>query len=246
MAASLHHSWKFSLNLGSKTLTLDKAEHGALGVHAVEVVWECVVGWATAELDVDVEPDVSGVELGSKEDALPLKQLLPQIVAALSIQSESPDSSASAHILAILHRLAHQTNEIATEIVSTPNLITSLTNGHRTLTLSTTPWTQAQSLLTVCHLPYCGQTMNEHPDYATGGPTPFFVLQASSRKFRQVGALSRLTQSNCKPQEAENKLAALNSIPAWHRVPSSCGGNPAILGKCGFTRGNLREHPLLN
>jgi hypothetical protein len=87
--------------------------------------------------------------------------------------------------------------------------------------------------------------MNERPDYATVGPSPFFVSQASSRKFRQVGAPSRLTQSNCKPQEAENTLAALDSIPAWHRLSSSCGGNPVILGKCSFTRGNLREHPSL-
>ncbi|KAF8216352.1 hypothetical protein K438DRAFT_1797081 [Mycena galopus ATCC 62051] len=104
------------------------AERGALGVHAVEVVWECVVGWYEGEeaLNVDVEQDMEGVELGSKEDAFPLKQLLPQIVAALSIQSESPDSSTSSRILAILHRLARQTNEIAAEIVSTPNLITCL------------------------------------------------------------------------------------------------------------------------
>ncbi|KAJ7919333.1 hypothetical protein B0H13DRAFT_1708973 [Mycena leptocephala] len=93
-------------------------ERGALGVHAVEVVWECVVGWAEGE-------DVDGVELGAK-DAFPLAQLLPQIVAALSAQTESPDSSTSSRILAILHRLACQTNETATQIVSTPNLIPSL------------------------------------------------------------------------------------------------------------------------
>ncbi|KAJ7619092.1 hypothetical protein DFH06DRAFT_1235276 [Mycena polygramma] len=93
---------------------------GALGVHAIEVVWECV-----EELDPDVEPDMEGVELGSK-DTFPTAQLLPQIVAALSTQVESPDSSVSARILAILHRLARQTNDIATEIVSTPDLIPSL------------------------------------------------------------------------------------------------------------------------
>ncbi|KAJ7245123.1 hypothetical protein B0H12DRAFT_1127908 [Mycena haematopus] len=104
------------------------SERGALGVHAVEVVWECVVGWSESEEspNVDVEQNMEGVELGSKEDTFPLKQLLPQIVAALSTQSESPDSSTSARILAILHRLARHTNEIATEIVSTPNLISSL------------------------------------------------------------------------------------------------------------------------
>ncbi|KAJ6581338.1 hypothetical protein B0H19DRAFT_1369701 [Mycena capillaripes] len=103
------------------------AERGALGVHAVEVVWECVVGWAEGEeaLDLDVELDMEGVELGTK-DTFPLDHLLPQIVAALSTQAESPDVSASARILAILHRLGRQTNAVATEIVSTPNLISSL------------------------------------------------------------------------------------------------------------------------
>ncbi|KAJ6518694.1 hypothetical protein C8R45DRAFT_2812 [Mycena sanguinolenta] len=104
------------------------SERGALGVHAAEVVWECVVGWSESEEapDVNVEQDMEGIELGSKEEGFPLKQLLPQIVAALSIQTETRDSSTSARILAILHRLARHTNEIATEIVSTPNLITSL------------------------------------------------------------------------------------------------------------------------
>ncbi|KAK7053845.1 hypothetical protein R3P38DRAFT_2601661 [Favolaschia claudopus] len=95
------------------------AERGALGVHAVEVVWECVVGSEEVSLQ-------EGVELGKKEDDFPLKQLLSQIVAALTIQSESPDSSTSSRILAILDRLARHTNEITTEIVSAHNLITVL------------------------------------------------------------------------------------------------------------------------
>ncbi|KAJ7045065.1 hypothetical protein C8F04DRAFT_1067585 [Mycena alexandri] len=104
------------------------AERGALGVHAVEVVWECVVGWALGEeaLDVDIESAMDGVELGVPDAAFPLAHLLPQTVAALQTQAESPDSSSRTRILAILHRLARQTNEIATEIVGTPNLISAL------------------------------------------------------------------------------------------------------------------------
>jgi hypothetical protein len=50
-------------------------ERGALKVHAVEVVWECVVGWAEGEqvVDLDLERDMGGVETGSK-DAFPLAQ----------------------------------------------------------------------------------------------------------------------------------------------------------------------------
>lgn len=109
-------------------------ERGSLGVHAIEVVWTCVVGWAERDvaLDLDVDTDLEGVELGTPDAAFPIAHLLPQIVVALSTQTDSdspPDVSTSAplaRLLAILRRLARQTNEIATEIVSTPALIPSL------------------------------------------------------------------------------------------------------------------------
>ncbi|KAJ7157145.1 hypothetical protein C8R46DRAFT_1004009 [Mycena filopes] len=123
------------------------AERGALGVHAVEVVWECVVGWALAEEapNVDIEPDIEGIELGIPDAAFPLAHLLPQIVGALQTQAETPDSSSRTRLLAILHRLARQTNEIATEIVGTPNLISAL---FRTFLLSASADASALDLLT--------------------------------------------------------------------------------------------------
>ncbi|KAJ7451055.1 hypothetical protein FB451DRAFT_1145830 [Mycena latifolia] len=107
-------------------------ERGSLGVHAIEVVWMCVVGWAESDeaLDLDVDTDMEGVELGALNAAFPLTHLLPQLVAALSTQTETPSdlstSASLARLLAILRRLARQTNAIATEIVSTPALIPTL------------------------------------------------------------------------------------------------------------------------
>ncbi|KAJ6612794.1 hypothetical protein B0H10DRAFT_2051136 [Mycena sp. CBHHK59/15] len=64
-------------------------ERGSLGAHAIEVVYECVVGWAQADeaLDVDATPDIVGVELGNTDASFPLSYLLPQVVAAFSTQS---------------------------------------------------------------------------------------------------------------------------------------------------------------
>ncbi|KAJ7429816.1 hypothetical protein B0H11DRAFT_2264862 [Mycena galericulata] len=106
-------------------------ERGSLGAHAIEVVWGCVVGWSAADeaLDLDLDADMGGVELGKKDSAFPLAHLLPQLVIALSMQTESPSdlsSSASQARIAILRWLARQTNDIATEIMSTPALIPDL------------------------------------------------------------------------------------------------------------------------
>ncbi|KAJ7724980.1 hypothetical protein DFH07DRAFT_1003441, partial [Mycena maculata] len=126
------------------------SERGSLGAHAIEVVWECVVGWAEADeaLDLNIEPDMGGVELGSKEAPVPLAHLLPQLVVALSMQTESPSdlssSASQARILAILRRLARQTNDIATEIVSTPSLISAL---FRTFLLTGAPSSPADAVL---------------------------------------------------------------------------------------------------
>ncbi|KAJ6573827.1 hypothetical protein DFH09DRAFT_382038 [Mycena vulgaris] len=107
-------------------------ERGSLGVHAIEVVWACVVGWAESDeaLDLDIDVDLEGVELGTEDAALPRAHLLPQLVAALSTQTESPsDMSVAAslgRLLGILRRLARQSNALATEIVSTPALVPAL------------------------------------------------------------------------------------------------------------------------
>ena len=98
------------------------SERGSVGAHAIEVIWECIVGW-----DLNVT-NVEGVELDplsrTSIDILPLEYVLPQIVTILTQGSASPKSSAQ--LLSVLHRLAQQSNAIATNIVSTPKLLRAI------------------------------------------------------------------------------------------------------------------------
>jgi hypothetical protein len=98
------------------------SERGSVGAHAIEVIWECIAGW-----DRNVT-NVEGVELDPLSRAsiniLPLEYVLPQISTILTQGSASPKSSAQ--LLSILHRLAQQSNAIATNIVSTPKLLRAI------------------------------------------------------------------------------------------------------------------------
>ncbi|KAF7306281.1 hypothetical protein MIND_00419000 [Mycena indigotica] len=91
------------------------AERGSLGLHAVEVVWKCLSAYAV--------PIIAGVELGITIPSLPLSHLLQQTATALET---SEDPTSLGHLLAILRQLANTNNDTATEIVSTPSLISNL------------------------------------------------------------------------------------------------------------------------
>lgn len=107
-------------------------ERGSVGARAIEVVWAALVGW-----DEDIT-DLEGVELQQSSDAaiasLQLDFFLPQIATALSQGDAVPESLTQ--LLAILHRLAQQSNKIAESIVQTPNL---LTNTFRSFLLTPIP-----------------------------------------------------------------------------------------------------------
>ncbi|KAF4617444.1 hypothetical protein D9613_005772 [Agrocybe pediades] len=95
---------------------------GNVGMHAIEIVWECIVGW-----NLDVE-DLEGIELDSTTDtaidSLPMEFFLPQIATTLTQGDAAPESAIQ--LLSILHRLAQHNLSIATNIVSTPKLISSV------------------------------------------------------------------------------------------------------------------------
>lgn len=95
---------------------------GSVGALAIEVVWECIVGWDPSVIDVE------GVELDSPRDvainSLHLDFFFPQIATILTQGDVFPESSTQ--LLSILHRLAQQSNAIADKIVSTPNLLGSI------------------------------------------------------------------------------------------------------------------------
>ncbi|KIK78794.1 hypothetical protein PAXRUDRAFT_163007 [Paxillus rubicundulus Ve08.2h10] len=94
---------------------------GSLGARAVEVVWECLVEWDKPTSDFE------GVELMLAHDvvsSLHLDYFLPQVADVLS-QAALPRESL-AQLLAIIHRLAQESNELAETITKAPRLLSSI------------------------------------------------------------------------------------------------------------------------
>nr|GAT56313.1 predicted protein [Mycena chlorophos] len=87
-------------------------ERGSLGLHAVEVVGEC--------LNMHAVADIPQVEMGSAVLSLPLTHLLAQITGALE---SSQDSATLGRLLSILAQLAQADNDTATEIIGTAGLV---------------------------------------------------------------------------------------------------------------------------
>jgi RNA polymerase II-associated protein 1 len=113
-------------------------ERGSLGARAVEVIWECLVGW-----DEDLV-DIEGVECGEDTadtiSSLPLEHVLSQISTLLA-QAALPPHSLS-QLLAILHRLAQHTDTIASTIIGTPKLLANIIQ-----TFLLTPYSPTESSL---------------------------------------------------------------------------------------------------
>lgn len=100
-------------------------ERGSLGARAVEVMWECIVGWNGELVDIEgVELKGGGEDTADTISSLPLEYILPQISNLLS-QTALPPYSLS-QLLSILHRLAQHTNTIASTIVATSNLLANV------------------------------------------------------------------------------------------------------------------------
>lgn len=97
-------------------------ERGGVGARAIEVVWASIVGW-----DEDIV-NLEGIELQQDADvaiaSLQLDFFLPQVVTALSHGDAAPETSKQ--LLAILHRLAQQSNKIADTITQIPKLVSSV------------------------------------------------------------------------------------------------------------------------
>lgn len=96
------------------------SERGSVGARAIEVVWECVVGWRLDFVDVE------GVELESPEEysvisVLPLEVFVPQIATLLSDGAIPHESQIQ--LLSVLHRLSQHSNNLANTITFTPKVL---------------------------------------------------------------------------------------------------------------------------
>ncbi|KAF9551228.1 hypothetical protein CPC08DRAFT_768770 [Agrocybe pediades] len=67
------------------------SSRGNVGMRAIDIVWECIVGW-----NLDVE-DLEGIELDSTAntaiDSLPMEFFLPQITTTLTRGDAGPESA---------------------------------------------------------------------------------------------------------------------------------------------------------
>ncbi|KAI0917629.1 hypothetical protein AcW1_007210 [Taiwanofungus camphoratus] len=113
------------------------SERGSLGARAVEVMWECIVGWDEEIIGIEgVELQDTGrsAPMSSSQgtsitdadpfSGLPLDYVLPQISTIFSAQMLPCESLTQ--LLAIVHRFAQHTNEIASTIITTSGLISSI------------------------------------------------------------------------------------------------------------------------
>ncbi|KAH9922029.1 hypothetical protein B0H21DRAFT_766415 [Amylocystis lapponica] len=100
-------------------------ERGSLGARAVDVLWECIVGWGPDLASIEgielQDHDKSAAASGDAISSLPLDYVLSQMSSAISAAALPPESLAQ--LLAILHRLAQHSNDIATSIMTTPGLV---------------------------------------------------------------------------------------------------------------------------
>jgi RNA polymerase II-associated protein 1 len=113
------------------------SEHGGLGSRAIEVIWECIVGWDPHLVDIEgIElqldsPHADIADANSSDNkvidaiaSVPLDYILPRISDAFGT-AELPRESL-VQLLAILHRLAQHSNATASAIVSSPSLVTNM------------------------------------------------------------------------------------------------------------------------
>ncbi|KZT69607.1 hypothetical protein DAEQUDRAFT_765434 [Daedalea quercina L-15889] len=110
-------------------------ERGSVGARAIDLMWEAIVGWEEelvaiegVELKLVRQQDISPSGSDSKgEDALtslPLEYVLSQVSSAFATGAQPVETLSQ--LLAILHRLAQHTNDMANVIVSSTGLVASV------------------------------------------------------------------------------------------------------------------------
>jgi len=95
-------------------------ERGGVGVRAIEVVWECIVGWNalfdTECAELDLAPAIMSI--------LQVPDFLTQATELFTQAFLPPESLA--RLLSIVYRLSQESNTIAESIMKTPRLLPAL------------------------------------------------------------------------------------------------------------------------
>ncbi|OJA14761.1 hypothetical protein AZE42_06234 [Rhizopogon vesiculosus] len=95
-------------------------EKGGVGIRAIEVVWECLVGW-----DPLFDADRAELDLApSIMSTLQVPDFLTQTTELLSQSALPPESMAQ--LLSIVYRLSQESNAVAELIMTTPRLLPTL------------------------------------------------------------------------------------------------------------------------
>lgn len=95
-------------------------EKGGVGVRAIEVVWECIVGW-NAMFDAErAELDLAPAVIST----LQVPDFLTQVTELFTQAYLPPESLAQ--LLSIVYRLSQESNSIAESIMKTPLLLPAL------------------------------------------------------------------------------------------------------------------------
>ncbi|KIL67775.1 hypothetical protein M378DRAFT_9053 [Amanita muscaria Koide BX008] len=163
---------------------------GSVGTRAIELVWACIVQWDERLLDVyDVE-----LQSGSDEVimSIPLEHFLPQVATIYDQGDAAPESFLQ--LLAILHRLAQENNEIAASIMTTPDLVSNVVRTHL-LTPDTTSYPEPAAVeflnLLAMSSRSNGQALLGHAD----GLLRFVAILPPSSPFPMSLAISLLTST---------------------------------------------------
>ncbi|KAG2125791.1 hypothetical protein DEU56DRAFT_823777 [Suillus clintonianus] len=95
-------------------------EKGGVGVRAIEIVWECLVGW-------DALFDAEHAELNLAPAIMSTLQVPDFLIQAIELFAQAylpPESLAQ--LLSIIYRLSQESNTIAESIMKTPRLLPTL------------------------------------------------------------------------------------------------------------------------
>ncbi|THH29373.1 hypothetical protein EUX98_g4819 [Antrodiella citrinella] len=100
------------------------AERGTLGIRAIEAVWVCVVGWDEDLIAVE-DAELQDFSADGALSSIPLDYVLGHVSAALA--ADALPQKSLRQLLAVVHRLAQESEEAATSVVEAKGLISNMT-----------------------------------------------------------------------------------------------------------------------